>query len=50
MDRSRIYRPPDIREEDAQRAAHLREMKIRAVELLKQSTPDTFLGRQRPVK
>lgn len=47
MDRSRIYRLTDIREEDAQRVAHLREMESRAVELLKQSAPDTFLGRQR---
>ena len=46
IDRPKIYRLANLRKEDAQRAAQLREMEKRAVELLKQSAPDTFLGRQ----
>jgi hypothetical protein len=44
-DRVIIYR--SIRQEDAQRSARLREMEKRAAELLRDPTPDTFLGRER---
>ena len=44
-----IYRPADIRNEDAQRAARLTEMQTRAVDLLRYPAPDTFLGCQHQV-
>jgi hypothetical protein len=45
-ERLKLYRPANIRREDAQRWARLCEMEKRAIELLKHPAPDTFLGRQ----
>jgi hypothetical protein len=45
-ERPKAYRPANIRREDAQRWTRLREMEQQAIELLRHSAPDTFLGRQ----